>query len=45
MELLDLSTAMVEAYRDLDRTTHADKQMARCSKKAQKQGERATELW
>ena len=32
--LPDLNTALVEAYRDLDRTTHAAKQMARCSKTA-----------
>ena len=45
MELPDLNTALVEAYWDLDRTTHAAKQMARCSKTARKQAERATELW
>ena len=45
MELPDLNTALVEAYRDLDRTTRAAKQMTRCSKTAQKQAERATEMW
>ena len=45
IELRNLNMALVEAYRDLDRTTHAAKQMARCSKTAQKQAERATELW
>ena len=45
IELPNLNTALVEAYRDLDRTTHAAKQMARCSKTARKQVQRATELW
>ena len=45
MELPNLNTALVEAYRDLDRTSRAAKQMARCSKTARKQAERATELW
>ena len=45
MELPDLNTALIEAYRNLDRTTRATKEMARCSKTAQKQAERATELW
>ena len=44
MELPDLNTTLVEAYHDLDRTTHAAKKMARWSKKAQKQAQSATEL-
>ena len=34
MELRDLNKALVEAYRDLDRTTRGAKEMARCSKTA-----------
>ena len=45
MEIPELNTALVEAYGDLDRTTRAAKQMAICSKMAQKQAQRATELW
>ena len=45
MELPYLNKALVEAYRDLDRTTRAAKQMARCSKTAQKQAKLATKLW
>ena len=45
IELPNLNTALVEAYRDLDNTTHAAKQMARCCKIARKQAQRATELW
>ena len=45
MEIPDLNTALVEAYRDLDRTTRTTKQMARCNKMAQKQPQHATELW
>ena len=37
MELPDLNTALVEAYRDLDRTTRTAKQMARCSKTTSEQ--------
>ena len=45
MEITDLNTALIEAYRNLDRTTRAAKKMARCGKTAQKQAQRATELW
>ena len=45
MEITDLNTALIEAYRNLDRTTRAAKEMARSSKTAQKQAERATKLW
>ena len=45
MEIPKLNTPLVEAYRDLNHTTRAAKQMARCSKMAQKQAQRATELW
>ena len=45
MEIPDLNTALVEAYRDLDRMIRAAKQIARCSKTAHKQAQRAIELW
>ena len=45
MELPGLNAALIEAYRNLDRTTRAAKEMARSSKTAQKQAERATKLW
>ena len=45
MELPDLNTALIEAYRNLDHTTRAAKEMARRIKTAQKQAEWATELW
>ena len=45
MEIPDLNTALVEAYRDLNRTSHVAKQMAQCSKTVQKQAQRATMLW
>ena len=35
----------MEAYRDLDRTIRAAKQLTRCSKTARKQAQRAAELW
>ena len=40
IELPDLNAALVEAYRDLDRTTRAAKQIARCSKTTRKQAQR-----
>ena len=45
IELPDLNTALMEAYKDLDSMTHTTKQMAQCSKTTHKQAERATELW
>ena len=45
MELSYLNTVLVEAYRDLDYTNRATKQMARCNKTSQKQPEWPTELW
>ena len=45
MELPDLNTTLIEAYRNLERTTRAAKEMARCSKTAQKQAEWTTEPW
>ena len=43
MELPDLNVALIEAYRNLEHTTRAAKEMARHIKTAQKQVERATE--
>ena len=40
-----MNTALIEAYRDLDRTTRAAKDMARKIKTAQQQAKIATELW
>ena len=45
MEVPELNTALIEAYRDLDRTTRAAKDMARKIKIAQQQAKVATELW
>ena len=45
MEVAELNTALIEAYRDLDRTTWAAKDMARRIKTAQQQAKIATELW
>ena len=45
MELPELNTALVEAYKDLNRTTRTAKQMPRCSKTARKQAQRTVELW
>ena len=45
MELLDLNTYLIEAYRNLDHTTRAAKEMARCIKTAQKQAKWANKLW
>ena len=39
IELPDLNMALVEAYKDLDRTTRTAKQMARCSRTALKQAQ------
>ena len=45
MEVPELNTALIEAYRDLDRTTRAAKDLARKIKTAQQQAKSATELW
>ena len=45
MEIPELNTALVEAYRELDRTTRAAKDLARRIKRAQQQAKVATELW
>ena len=45
MELPDLNTALVEAYRNLRHTTRAAKDMARRIKTTHQQAKRATELW
>ena len=45
MEVPELNTALIEAYRDLDRTTRAAKDMARRIKTAQQQAKNATQLW
>ena len=45
MELPDLNAALIEAYRNLAHTTRAAMEMAKRIKTAQKQDERATELW
>ena len=45
MEVPELNTALIEAYRDLDRTTRAAKDLARRIKTAQQQAKVATELW
>ena len=45
IELPDLNAALVEAYRALERTTRAAKQITRCSKTARKHAQWATELW
>ena len=45
MEVPELNTALIEAYRDLDRTTRAAKDMARKIKTAQQQAKVSMELW
>ena len=45
MELPDLNAALVEAYRNLDHTTQAAKEMAKRIKTTQQQAKWATELW
>ena len=45
MEVPELNTALVEAYRDLDRTTRATKDLARKIKTTQQHAKVATELW
>ena len=45
MEVPELNTALIEAYRDLDQTTCAAKDLARCIKTSQQQAKVATELW
>ena len=45
MELPDLNAALIEAYRNLDHTTRAAKEMARRIKTAQQQAKWTTELW
>ena len=45
MEGPELNTALIEAYRDLDCTTRAAKDLARKIKTAQQQAKSATELW
>ena len=45
MEVPELNTALIEAYRDLDHTTRAAKDMARRIKTAQQQAKSATQLW
>ena len=45
MEVPELNTALIEAYRDLDRTTRAAKDLAHRIKTAQQQAKVATELW
>ena len=45
MEVPELNTAFIEAYRDLDRTTQAAKDLARKIKTVQQQAKSATELW
>ena len=42
MEVPELTTALIEAYRDLDRTTRAAKDMAQKIKIAQQQAKVAT---
>ena len=45
MEVPELNTALIEAYRDLDHTTRAAKDLARRIKTTQQQAKVATELW
>ena len=45
MEVPELNTTLIEAYRDLDRTTRAAKDLARRIKTTQQQAKVATELW
>ena len=45
MEVPELNTALIEAYRDLDRSMRAPKHMARKIKTTQQQAKIATELW
>ena len=45
IQLPELNTALVPAFQDLDHTTRAATEMARCSKTAHKQAKTATELW
>ena len=45
MPVPELNTALVEAYRDLDHTTRAAKDMARKIKAVQRQAKSATALW
>ena len=45
MEVPELNTALIEAYRNLDRTMRAAKDMAWKIKIAQQQVKVATELW
>ena len=45
MEVPELNTALIQAYRDLDRTTRAAKDMAQKIKTTQQQAKIATELW
>ena len=45
MELPDLNAALIEAYRNMDHTTRAAKEMARRIKMTQQQAKWVTELW
>ena len=45
MEVPELNTTLIDAYRDLDRTMRAAKDMARRLKAAQQEAKSATELW
>ena len=45
MEVPELNTALIDVYRDLDRTTRAAKDLARKIKTVQQQAKSATELW
>ena len=45
MELPNLNAALIEAYRNLDHTTRAAKEMARRIKTTQQQAKWATKLW
>ena len=45
MEVLELNTTLIEAYRDLDHATRAAKDLARRIKTTQQQAKMATELW
>ena len=45
MEVPELNTALIDAYRDLDHTTRAAKDLARRIKMTQQHAKRATELW
>ena len=45
MEVLELNTALIEAYRDLDGTTRAAKDLAPRIKTTQQRAKSTTELW